>query len=219
MVNKFNFKSILIVISSPSGAGKTSLANAIVEENKNIYFSTSVTTRPPRDGEENGREYIFTNKNKFDEMIINGEFIEYAEVFGNYYGTPKGKTEEFLINGKDIIFDVDWQGGTKIRNSYLAPSVVSIFILPPSIKTLQERLLNRNKDDDKTVKLRMKEARSEISHWSEYDYILVNDNFEKVKKNIIKIIEIEKIKRNRQNILPDFISKLNTEFDDFINKT
>ena len=219
MVNKFNFKSILIVISSPSGAGKTSLANAIVEENKNIYFSTSVTTRPPRDGEENGREYIFTNKNKFDEMIINGEFIEYAEVFGNYYGTPKGKTEEFLINGKDIIFDVDWQGGTKIRNSYLAPSVVSIFILPPSIKTLQERLLNRNKDDDKTVKLRMKEARSEISHWSEYDYILVNDNFEKVKKNIIKIIEIEKIKRNRQSILPDFISKLNNEFDDFINNT
>ena len=219
MVNKFNFKSILIVISSPSGAGKTSLANAIVEENKNIYFSTSVTTRPPRDGEENGREYIFTNKNKFDEMIINGEFIEYAEVFGNYYGTPKGKTEEFLINGKDIIFDVDWQGGTKIRNSYLAPSVVSIFILPPSIKTLQERLLNRNKDDDKTVKLRMKEARSEISHWSEYDYILVNDNFEKVKKNILKIIEIEKIKRNRQNILPDFISQLNAEFDDFINNT
>lgn len=219
MVNKLNFKSILIVISSPSGAGKTSLANAIVEENKNIYFSTSVTTRPPRDGEENGREYIFTNKNKFDEMIINGEFIEYAEVFGNYYGTPKGKTEEFLINGKDIIFDVDWQGGTKIRNSYLAPSVVSIFILPPSIKTLQERLLNRNKDDDKTVKLRMKEARSEISHWSEYDYILVNDNFEKVKNNILKIIEIEKIKRNRQNILPDFISKLNTEFDDFINNT
>ena len=219
MVNKFNFKSILIVISSPSGAGKTSLANAIVEENKNIYFSTSVTTRPPRDGEENGREYIFTNKNKFDEMIINGEFIEYAEVFGNYYGTPKGKTEEFLINGKDIIFDVDWQGGTKIRNSYLAPSVVSIFILPPSIKTLQERLLNRNKDDDKTVKLRMKEARSEISHWSEYDYILVNDNFEKVKKNILKIIEIEKIKRNRQDMLPDFISKLNTEFDDFINNT
>ena len=219
MVNKFNFKSILIVISSPSGAGKTSLANAIVEENKNIYFSTSVTTRPPRDGEENGREYIFTNKNKFDEMIINGEFIEYAEVFGNYYGTPKGKTEEFLINGKDIIFDVDWQGGTKIRNSYLAPSVVSIFILPPSIKTLQERLLNRNKDDDKTVKLRMKEARSEISHWSEYDYILVNDNFEKVKKNILKIIEIEKIKRIRQNLLPDFISKLNTEFDDFISNT
>jgi len=217
MANKFNFKSILIVISSPSGAGKTSLANAIVEENKNIYFSTSVTTRPPRDGEENGREYIFTNKNKFDEMIINGEFIEYAEVFGNYYGTPKGKTEEFLINGKDIIFDVDWQGGTKIRNSYLSPSVVSIFILPPSIKILQERLLNRNKDDDKTVNLRMKEARSEISHWSEYDYILVNDNFEKVKNNIIKIIEIEKIKRNRQNLLPDFISKLNTEFDDFIN--
>ena len=219
MVNKFNFKSILIVISSPSGAGKTSLANAIVEENENIYFSTSVTTRPPRDGEENGREYIFTNKNKFDEMIINGEFIEYAEVFGNYYGTPKGKTEEFLIDGKDIIFDVDWQGGTKIRNSYLSPLVVSVFILPPSIKTLHERLLNRNKDDDKTVKLRMKKSRSEISHWSEYEYIMINDNFEKVKKNIVKIIEIEKMRRNKQILLPDFISKLNNEFEEFISNS
>ena len=219
MVNKFNFKSILIVISSPSGAGKTSLANAIVEENKNIYFSTSVTTRPPRDGEETGREYIFTNKNKFDEMIKNGEFIEYAEVFGNYYGTPKGKTEEFLINGKDIIFDVDWQGGIKIRNSYLSPLVVSVFILPPSIKTLHERLLNRNKDDDKTVKLRMKESRSEISHWSEYEYIMINDNFEKVKKNIVKIIEIEKMRRNKQILLPDFISKLNNEFEEFISNS
>ena len=218
MVNKLNFDSILVVISSPSGAGKTSLANSIVEEYQSISFSTSVTTRPPRDGEKNGREYYFTTKEKFDLMIKRGEFIEYAEVFGNFYGTQKGKTEELLNNGQDIIFDVDWQGGTKIRNSYLAPSVISIFILPPSIKTLQERLLTRNKDDNKTVKLRMKEARSEISHWSEYDYILVNNNFEKVKKNIIKIIEIEKIKRNRQNYLPDFISKLNNEFDDFINK-
>ena len=219
MVNKLNFNSILVVISSPSGAGKTSLANSIVKEYQSISFSTSVTTRPPRDGEKNGREYYFTTKDKFDLMIKRKEFIEYAQVFGNYYGTPKGKTEELLHNGKDIIFDVDWQGGTKIRNSYLAPSVISIFILPPSIKTLQERLLTRNKDDKQTVKLRMKEARSEISHWSEYDYILVNNNFENVKKNIIKIIEIEKIKRNRQNYLPDFISRLNNEFDDFINKT
>jgi len=219
MVNQHKFKGILIVISSPSGAGKTSLANSIVEENENISFSTSVTTRPPREGEKNGREYHFVEKDQFNLMIKNKRFIEYAEVFGNYYGTPKDQIEKLLNDGKDIIFDVDWQGGTKIRNSYLAPSVVSIFILPPSIKILQERLLNRNKDDDKTVKLRMKEARSEISHWSEYDYILVNDNFEKVKNNILKIIEIEKIKRNRQNILPDFISKLNTEFDDFINNT
>ena len=130
MVNKFNFKSILIVISSPSGAGKTSLANAIVEENKNIYFSTSVTTRPPRDGEENGREYIFTNKNKFDEMIINGEFIEYAEVFGNYYGTPKGKTEEFLINGKDIIFDVDWQGNKNKKFLFSSFSSFNFYFTP-----------------------------------------------------------------------------------------
>ena len=134
MVNKFNFKSILIVISSPSGAGKTSLANAIVEENKNIYFSTSVTTRPPRDGEENGREYIFTNKNKFDEMIKNGEFIEYAEVFGNYYGTPKGKTEEFLINGKDIIFDVDTLVLNEESSEYISQNVDLFEFKDPAAK-------------------------------------------------------------------------------------
>ena len=219
MVNLLKFKGILIVISSPSGAGKTSLANSIVEENENISFSTSVTTRSPREGEKNGREYHFVEKAQFDLMIKNKRFIEYAEVFGNYYGTPKDQIEKLLNNGKDIIFDVDWQGGTKIRNSYLSSLVVSIFILPPSIKTLHERLLNRNKDDDKTVKLRMKESRSEISHWSEYEYVMINDNFEKVKRNIVKIIEIEKMRRNKRISLPDFISKLNNEFNEFISNS
>ena len=216
MVKKIKFSNLLIVISSPSGAGKTSLANSIVKENPSISFSTSVTTRSPRSGEKNGREYYFTDKKTFIQMIHNKEFIEYAEVFGNYYGTPKDKTENLLINGNDIIFDVDWQGGTQIKNSYLASLVISIFILPPSIKTLEKRLFFRNKDDESTVKLRMKEARSEISHWSEYDYVMVNDNFETVKENILKIIEIEKIKRNKQFQLPEFISRLNNEFDDFI---
>ena len=216
MVKKRKFSNLLIVISSPSGAGKTSLANSIVKENHRISISTSVTTRSPRSGEKNGREYYFTDKKTFIQMIHNKEFIEYAEVFGNYYGTPKDKTENLLINGNDIIFDVDWQGGTQIKNSYLASLVISIFILPPSIKTLEKRLFFRNKDDESTVKLRMKEARSEISHWSEYDYVMVNDNFETVKENILKIIEIEKIKRNKQFQLPEFISRLNNEFDDFI---
>ena len=216
MVKKRKFSNLLIVISSPSGAGKTSLANSIVKENHSISFSTSVTTRSPRSGEKNGREYYFTDKKTFIQMIHNKEFIEYAEVFGNYYGTPKDKTENLLIKGNDIIFDVDWQGGTQIKNSYLASLVISIFILPPSIKTLEKRLFFRNKDDESTVKLRMKEARSEISHWSEYDYVMVNDNFETVKENILKIIEIEKIKRNKQFQLPEFISRLNNEFDDFI---
>ena len=216
MVKKRKFSNLLIVISSPSGAGKTSLANSIVKENHRISFSTSVTTRSPRSGEKNGREYYFTDKKTFIQMIHNKEFIEYAEVFGNYYGTPKDKTENLLINGNDIIFDVDWQGGTQIKNSYLASLVISIFILPPSIKTLEKRLFFRNKDDESTVKLRMKEARSEISHWSEYDYVMINDNFETVKENILKIIEIEKIKKNKQFQLPEFISRLNNEFDDFI---
>mgnify|MGYP001472646216 CR=1 FL=1 len=173
----------------------------------------------PRKGEEEGREYLFKTESEFKKMVQAGEMLEYAEVFGNRYGTPKTPVENALASGLDVLFDVDWQGGTKIRNSYLSPLVVSVFILPPSIKTLHERLLNRNKDDDKTVKLRMKESRSEISHWSEYEYIIINDNFEKVKKNIVKIIEIEKMRRNKQILLPDFISKLNNEFEEFISNS
>ena len=206
-------QGILIVLSSPSGAGKTSLANVLVSENKNIIFSVSVTTRLPRRGEVDGREYYFKDRLEFKRMIENAEFIEYAEVFGNYYGTLKKTTEDLIQSGKDVIFDVDWQGGTQIRNSYLAPSVVSIFILPPSIESLRERLLSRDQDDNNTVNFRMLEARSEISHWAEYDYVLINDNFSRVKSSIVKIIETEKMRRQRQLTLPNFIADLNDEFD------
>ena len=206
-------QGILIVLSSPSGAGKTSLANVLVSENKNIIFSVSATTRPPRRGEVDGREYYFKDHVDFNRMIQNAEFIEYAEVFGNYYGTLKKTTEELIQSGKDVIFDVDWQGGTQIRNSYLAPSVVSIFILPPSIGSLRERLLSRDQDDNNTVNFRMLEARSEISHWAEYDYVLINDEFIDVKESIIKVIEAEKMRRKRQHNLPNFVASLNAEFD------
>ena len=204
---------ILIVLSSPSGAGKTSLATNIVEKNKEVVFSVSVTTRLPRKGEIEGREYYFTDRPKFNSMIRNGEFIEYAEVFGNFYGTPKKDIKTLIQRGKDVIFDVDWQGGTQIRNSHLASSVVSIFILPPSIQVLKERLLSRDQDDKTTVDCRMLEARSEISHWAEYDYVLINDNFVKVRDCIINIVEAEKMRRQKQSYLPDFIAHLNNEFD------
>ncbi len=217
MSGKTLAQGILVVLSSPSGAGKTSLANSIVSENEEIVFSVSVTTRPPRVGETEGREYYFKDREKFNTMINNKEFIEYAEVFGNFYGTPKQNIEELIQGGKDVIFDVDWQGGTQIRNSHFASSVVSIFILPPSIQSLEERLLSRDQDDKYTVNFRMLEARSEISHWAEYDYVLINDDFSRVKHSIVKIIGVEKMRRQRQPALPNFINRLNNEFD--LNKS
>ncbi|MED5532427.1 MAG: guanylate kinase [Pseudomonadota bacterium] len=211
-------QGLLVVLSSPSGAGKTSLASSIVSEHEEVVFSVSATTRPPRIGEIEGREYYFVKTVDFKAMIKNGDFIEYAEVFGNFYGSPKKDIQELIECGKDVIFDVDWQGGTQIRNSNLASSVVSIFILPPSIRALEERLLSRAQDDKSIVDFRMLEARSEISHWAEYDYVLINDNFSRVKGAIVKIIETEKMRRQRQLTLPNFIADLNDEFDVIKNK-
>ena len=211
-------QGLLVVLSSPSGAGKTSLAASIVSEHEEVVFSVSATTRPPRIGEIEGREYYFVKTVDFKAMIQNGDFIEYAEVFGNFYGSPKKDIQELIECGKDVIFDVDWQGGTQIRNSNLASSVVSIFILPPSIRALEERLLSRAQDDKSIVDFRMLEARSEISHWAEYDYVLINDNFSRVKGAIVKIIETEKMRRQRQLTLPNFIADLNDEFDVIKNK-
>ena len=211
-------QGLLVVLSSPSGAGKTSLATSIVSEHEEVVFSVSATTRPPRIGEVEGREYYFVKTVDFKAMIENGDFIEYAEVFGNFYGSPKKDIQELIECGKDVIFDVDWQGGTQIRNSNLASSVVSIFILPPSIQALEERLLSRAQDDKSIVDFRMLEARSEISHWAEYDYVLINDNFSRVKDSIVKIIETEKMRRQRQITLPNFIANLNDEFDVIKNK-
>ena len=206
-------QGLLVVLSSPSGAGKTSLATSIVSEHEEVVFSVSATTRPPRIGEIEGREYYFVKTVDFKAMIKNGDFIEYAEVFGNFYGSPKKDIQELIECGKHVIFDVDWQGGTQIRNSDLSSSVVSIFILPPSIRSLEERLLLRAQDDKKTVEFRMLEARSEISHWAEYDYVLINDNFSKAKEDIIKIIQAEKLRRQRQTSLPELIARLNDEFE------
>ena len=205
-------KGVLVILSSPSGAGKTSIARALVEENKNFLFSVSATTRKSRPGEVNGREYHFLTVDEFREKINDGQFLEHAKVFGNLYGTPLEPVMESINDGKDLIFDVDWQGGKQIRSSSLSKFVISIFILPPSIKALQERLMKRAQDSSATVKDRMTKSIGEIMHWKEYDYVIVNNNFEQTLHEVKSIITSEKLRRVRNSQLEDFVETLTYEF-------
>ena len=205
-------KGVLVILSSPSGAGKTSIARALVEENKNFLFSVSATTRKSRPGEVNGREYHFLTVNEFRERINDGQFLEHAKVFGNLYGTPLEPVMESINDGKDLIFDVDWQGGKQIRSSSLSKFVISIFILPPSIKALQERLMKRAQDSSETVKDRMTKSIGEIMHWKEYDYVIVNNNFEQTLHEVKSIITSEKLRRVRNSQLEKFIETLRYEY-------
>ena len=205
-------KGVLVILSSPSGAGKTSIARALVEENKNFLFSVSATTRKSRPGEINGREYHFLTVNEFRERIDNGQFLEHAKVFGNLYGTPLEPVMESINYGKDLIFDVDWQGGKQIRSSSLSKFVISIFILPPSIKALQERLMKRAQDSSETVKDRMTKSIGEIMHWKEYDYVIVNNNFGQTLHEVKSIITSEKLRRVRNSQMEKFIETLTDEF-------
>ena len=205
-------KGVLVILSSPSGAGKTSIARALVEENKNFLFSVSATTRKSRPGEVNGREYHFLTVNEFRERVNDGQFLEHAKVFGNLYGTSLQPVLESVNNGKDLIFDVDWQGGKQIRSSSLNKFVISIFILPPSIKALQERLMKRAQDSSETVKDRMTKSIGEIMHWKEYDYVIVNNNFEQTLHEVKSIITSEKLRRVRNSQLEEFVETLTYEF-------
>lgn len=200
-------KGIMIVLSSPSGAGKTSICKKILKINNNIKMSVSVTTRKQRNSELEGKDYYFYTQKKFLEEQKKEMFLESAKVFGNYYGTPKKFVEKNLISGNDVIFDIDWQGAQKLSD-YSKKDIVSFFILPPTRKELKERLKKRNEDSSEIVKKRMSKAKSEISHWIEYDYVLINKNLDKCVNEILEIIKIEKKKRFRQNFLFDFIDDL-----------
>ncbi len=205
--NKINRLGIMLVISSPSGAGKTTLARKLLEQDDNIKLSVSVTTRKPRNSEVNNKDYIFVNKKKFEEMVKNNDFLEFAKVFGNNYGTPRNPVENRISNGKDVLFDIDWQGTQALRE--MEPkNLVSVFILPPSTKDLEIRLKSRGQDSNEEVKRRMAEANSEITHWAEYDYIIINYEIEKTLKKLKSILISERLKRERQVGLSDFVRRL-----------
>ena len=200
-------RGMMIVLSSPSGAGKTSLSRKLLEKNKNLFLSISFTTRPPRPLEVNESDYFFVSDEKFIDMLNKDEFLEHAKVFDFYYGTPKKPVMNALKNGKDILFDIDWQGTQQLMNS-VQDDLVKIFVLPPSAKELEKRLLKRNQDTDETVKNRMSKASDEISHYAEYDYIIINEDFDESLKKINSILTAEGLKRTRQNKIQDVIKSL-----------
>lgn len=204
---KYNRRGILFVLSSPSGAGKTSLSRKLLERNKNLFLSISYTTRPPRPGEINESDYYFIDDGKFNEMLKRDEFLESAKVFDHYYGTPKSPIIAAIESGKDVLFDIDWQGTQQLMNS-LQDDLVKVFVLPPSAKELEKRLLKRNQDTNKTVKDRMSKASNEISHYAEYDYIIVNEDFEDSLVNIESILVAEGLKRSRQLKIQEVINNL-----------
>jgi len=200
-------RGIMLILSSPSGAGKTTIAHHLLKLESELAPSVSVTTRPPRYGEVNGRDYIFIAPNQFQEMVDEGALLEYAEVFGYSYGTPKKQVFDTLKMGKDVIFDIDWQGTQQIAQVARA-DLVSVFILPPSTRELEHRLRNRAKDKEEVVKRRMEEASTEISHWAEYDYVIVNHSIKASVEQVHSILIAERLRRTRQSGLIDFVHEL-----------
>ncbi|KAB2885183.1 MAG: guanylate kinase [Albidovulum sp.] len=206
-------KGLLIILSSPSGAGKSTLAKRLMAWDPTLRFSVSATTRAARPGEVDGREYYFRSRQDFLAMVAAGEMLEHAEVFGNLYGSPRAPVEQAMAEGRDTLFDIDWQGGQQIRNSVLGKDVVSIFVLPPSIAELERRLRSRGQDSDTVIAGRMAKSEAEISHWAEYDYVLVNDDLDTAEANLRTILLAERLRRDRQPWLTDFVRGLNREFD------
>ena len=206
-------RGLLIILSSPSGAGKSTLAKRLMAWDPSLRFSVSATTRAPRPGEEDGREYYFRSRAAFEKMVAEGEMLEHAEVFGNFYGSPKAPVEAAMEAGRDTLFDIDWQGGQQIRNSVLGKDVVSIFVLPPSIAELERRLRSRAQDSDEVIAGRMAKSEAEISHWAEYDYVLVNDDLDRAEADLKTILTAERMRRDRQPDLSGFVRGLNREFD------
>lgn len=209
-----NRRGLLIILSSPSGAGKSTLAKRLMEWDPSLNFSISATTRQPRKGEVDGRDYYFKTRGEFQQMVVAGEMLEHAEVFGNFYGSPKGPVEDAISMGRDVLFDIDWQGGQQITNSVLKDAVVSVFILPPSIAELDNRLNSRGQDSAEVIAGRMTKSQGEISHWAEYDYVLVNDDLDECDQKLKTILMAERLKRIRRPGLVDHVRALNTEFEE-----
>ena len=203
-------RGLMLVLSSPSGAGKTTLSRRLLELDNNVTLSISVTTRKKRPSEMHGRDYDFIDRRQFDELVEKGELLEWAEVFDNYYGTPKKPVFDALAAGRDVLFDIDWQGTQQLRESARS-DMASIFVLPPSIPELARRLHTRAEDDYETIHRRMAKVADELSHWSEYDYVVINDDLETAYSEVKTILTAERLKRERQPGLPDFIRRLQSK--------
>ncbi len=208
-------RGLMLVLSSPSGAGKTTLSRRLLERDAgevdaadpSIVMSVSVTTRPMRPGEVDGRDYFFISQPRYGQMVQNGELLEHARVFDHFYGTPADFVERHLSQGIDVLFDIDWQGTRQLGRAS-REDLVSIFILPPSMEELERRLKSRNQDSEEVVNKRMRKASDEISHWQEYDYVLVNDDLDVTLECIDSILDVERLKRTRQLWLEDFVRGL-----------
>jgi guanylate kinase len=200
-------RGLMFVLSSPSGAGKTTLSRMLLKADRGVMLSVSVTTRPKRRGEVDGSDYHFIDRGRFDAMVKAGDLLEWAEVFSHCYGTPRRPVEKALRAGRDVLFDIDWQGTQQLRQQ-AGDDLVSIFVLPPSHAELERRLRVRAQDAEDVVAGRMARASNEISHWAEYDYVVINDNLETTVTKIQTILAAERMKRSRATGIPSFVSKL-----------
>ena len=200
-------RGLMLVLSSPSGAGKTTLSRRLLDEDDGVALSISVTTRKMRPGEIDGRDYHFIDRKKFDALVDQDGLLEWAEVFDNYYGTPRGPVMDALAAGRDVLFDIDWQGTQQLREK-ARTDLVSVFILPPSIPELERRLHKRAQDDYETIHRRMAKAADEMSHWAEYDYVVINRDVDDAFGQVKAILTAERLKRERQPGLSDFVRGL-----------
>ena len=199
-------RGLLFVLSSPSGAGKSTIARMLMATDDGLALSVSATTRPIRPGEVDGKDYYFVSDAAFDEMVAKGEFLEWAHVFGHRYGTLKGEVLKVIESGRDVLLDIDWQGTQQLKQ--VDPDIVRVFILPPSMAELERRLRARGTDSDEVIQRRMDRAAAEISHWAEYDYVLINNDAEKCRELVHNILKAERLKATRRVFLHDFVREM-----------
>jgi len=205
-------RGLLIILSSPSGAGKSTLSRRLLEWDPSLSFSVSATTRKPRPGEVDGQHYHFLGEDQFKMSVADQGMLEHAHVFGHFYGSPAAPVAEAIEAGRDVLFDIDWQGAQQIVNSSMGPHTLSVFILPPSISELRRRLINRGQDSDEVIARRMQKSWDEISHWGSYDYVLVNDDLEQTFERLKTIVTATRLRRLQQPFLVDHVRRLQTEF-------
>jgi guanylate kinase len=205
--HRFDRRGILFIVSSPSGAGKSTISRMLLEAEPELELSVSATTRPPRAGEVDGEDYHFVTLSRFKDMVGDNEFLEWAHVFDHRYGTPRAPVERALAEGRDVLFDVDWQGAQQLYQQ-VGGDVVRVFIFPPSLPELERRLRERGTDSEEVIQGRMARAAAEISHWDGYDYVLVNDDVERCFEDVRTILHAERLKRSRQQSLIGFVRRL-----------